>query len=373
MSDHDVDQVFSTGGPKGKGKFKGKRSSGKGKGRRENPKGPDGNIMTCRTCGATDHFQKECPRAGGQRFFTVEQPTGAAEEGPFDFLNTVSVFMTTENATYTEAQPQVPTNPVSFGPPQADAMPDPWNNWMNAAQVPVEADGSADSSDPWGSWQPISPTVGSLNVGRQRVALSSMDRAANPYREPPLIPDLVGVGVPMDINQNREGARSDPMWYPNVPQTLKPAGELIPRWANMQQFSHVHGTELDNPTAERPQEAGLGLYQDRGPPTEDDHARMLRDRQVAAQAFATEPHQMQTANTYMEQDNQPMIDTMYQIQLCAAARRQQREARIARETMRKAHVLISAQEVRDAMSETRHFYDGDATICCACTFEFESR
>ena len=57
---------------KGKGHKFGRKSSGKGKGRSQNPKGPDGQIMKCRTCGSTEHFQKNCPRgnsssSGGNR------------------------------------------------------------------------------------------------------------------------------------------------------------------------------------------------------------------------------------------------------------------------------------------------------------------
>ena len=59
------------GGQKGskgkKGKGKGLRSTGKGKGRKMNPRGRDGKIMTCRTCNAIDHFQKDCPKGGKKK------------------------------------------------------------------------------------------------------------------------------------------------------------------------------------------------------------------------------------------------------------------------------------------------------------------
>ena len=83
MSDNEVEEVFFKSGPKGRGK--GKRSSGKGRGRRQNPRGHDGQIMKCRTCGSTEHFQKECPKhsgatspgAPGANYFTYN-----ASEGP---------------------------------------------------------------------------------------------------------------------------------------------------------------------------------------------------------------------------------------------------------------------------------------------------
>jgi hypothetical protein len=63
LSEQEIESMFFAKGRKGKGK--GKRSSGKGKGRRQNPKGPDGQIMKCRKCGSTEHFQRECPRNSG--------------------------------------------------------------------------------------------------------------------------------------------------------------------------------------------------------------------------------------------------------------------------------------------------------------------
>ena len=65
MPDSEVEATFFDQGHKGRGKSKGKRSSGKGKGRKQNPKGPDGQIMKCRVCGSIEHFQRECPNNNG--------------------------------------------------------------------------------------------------------------------------------------------------------------------------------------------------------------------------------------------------------------------------------------------------------------------
>ena len=46
LNDQELEEMFFKGFRKGKGK--GKRSTGKGRGRRQNPKGPDGQIMKCR-------------------------------------------------------------------------------------------------------------------------------------------------------------------------------------------------------------------------------------------------------------------------------------------------------------------------------------
>ena len=47
-------------GGRGKGRGKGRRTTtGKGKGRRQNPRGPDGNIMTCDLCESPNHFRRD--------------------------------------------------------------------------------------------------------------------------------------------------------------------------------------------------------------------------------------------------------------------------------------------------------------------------
>ena len=59
MPDALYDEIFFGG----KGKSKGKaRTSGKGKGRRVNPRGRDGQIMTCGICGSESHFRADCPQ-----------------------------------------------------------------------------------------------------------------------------------------------------------------------------------------------------------------------------------------------------------------------------------------------------------------------
>ena len=64
LSQDEVDEVFFGG----KGRGKGKRSSAKGKGRRTNPRGYDGQIMTCDICGSESHFRAQCPQnSGGAR------------------------------------------------------------------------------------------------------------------------------------------------------------------------------------------------------------------------------------------------------------------------------------------------------------------
>ena len=49
----------------------GHKGKGKGKGRKNNPRGPDGNPMTCHSCGSDEHFSKHCSKgkgAGGTNF-----------------------------------------------------------------------------------------------------------------------------------------------------------------------------------------------------------------------------------------------------------------------------------------------------------------
>ena len=60
-----------------------------------NPRGPDGQIMKCRKCGSTEHFQKECPQnqgapaprpSGPPNFYTQE-----TNRGPLNFVNETPV------------------------------------------------------------------------------------------------------------------------------------------------------------------------------------------------------------------------------------------------------------------------------------------
>ena len=57
---------------KGKGKHVKAHTSGKGHGRSQNPKDKDGNLMTCRRCGSTEHFEKNCHqgKGGGHHYNT---------------------------------------------------------------------------------------------------------------------------------------------------------------------------------------------------------------------------------------------------------------------------------------------------------------
>ena len=77
LDGHQAEQLFAAFRRKGKGKgniSKGKgqgqaalmsnSSTGKGRGRKTNPRGPDGRIMECHGCGATDHLIANCPNRG---------------------------------------------------------------------------------------------------------------------------------------------------------------------------------------------------------------------------------------------------------------------------------------------------------------------
>ena len=80
MSDEDYDSVFYGG----KGKSKGKsRTSGKGKGRRKNPRGYDGQIMTCSICGSDEHLRARCPRNTASAAATTGGSTAPASFGAY--------------------------------------------------------------------------------------------------------------------------------------------------------------------------------------------------------------------------------------------------------------------------------------------------
>ena len=118
----------------GKGKGKGKRRSfkkGHGKGRRTNPRGRDGQIMTCSICGSESHFRAECPQNTERSHFqymSAPSRQGSAPTyvvGPLtDLLETSrepnSVEPTLALPTW-DTTPQPTGQPISYGPDQEDA------------------------------------------------------------------------------------------------------------------------------------------------------------------------------------------------------------------------------------------------------------
>ena len=142
----------------GRGKGKGKRSSAKGKGRRTNPRGYDGQIMTCDICGSESHFRAQCPQnSGGAR------PSGSggapafggyqADAGPLAGVSGVA-FMVTEApspaasgtaAAPTPAASAASTLPVSAAPtgswqmPPTPAEPQAYSPWHSVTTVSSRA------------------------------------------------------------------------------------------------------------------------------------------------------------------------------------------------------------------------------------------
>jgi hypothetical protein len=200
LTDQELESIFFN--KKGRGKAFGKKSSGKGKGRRQNPKGKDGQIMKCRVCGSTEHFQKECPRGGkgagapGQatQFFTYNCMTYNEDfEGPLTHMTTgtsssstsarrelETTFVSTNDSTRTHHAfmnfnfnlPQPSYDGQSSNGTQSSAG-DPWHRqdpWTNSGPPPnVEMPTGPSNTNPWANWlfgsrgqtaQPVNMEVG---------------------------------------------------------------------------------------------------------------------------------------------------------------------------------------------------------------------
>ena len=82
--------IFGKGKGRGKGKRKGSRSSGKGKGRSINPRGKDGQIMRCHSCGSTSHLRRDCPGSGAPHAPGASPDAGSSVHYAQEFA---SIFM----------------------------------------------------------------------------------------------------------------------------------------------------------------------------------------------------------------------------------------------------------------------------------------
>ena len=87
LTDIEFEEVLFGG--RGKGRGKGiLNTTGKGKGRKQNPMGPDGNTMTCDTCGSAPHIWKDCPNKGkgkGSASVNVAQEFEEIQYVDYDF------------------------------------------------------------------------------------------------------------------------------------------------------------------------------------------------------------------------------------------------------------------------------------------------
>jgi hypothetical protein len=124
-----------------RGKGKGGKSTGKGFGRRENPRGRDGEIMKCSTCGSTTHLRARCPQ--GASGSAPPQPSAPAlhgftqDEGPLaGVLGAAAPEQHTTGLAFPvlvdlEPQPQLPAR-IAPDPMQAN---DPWAQLPKAAAM----------------------------------------------------------------------------------------------------------------------------------------------------------------------------------------------------------------------------------------------
>ncbi len=91
------------------------RTSGKGFGRVKNPIGQDGKVMTCRTCGSEEHFQRECPQNKGAGVMH------AAPDAQLEQIRPTSRLLTQANSTADGP----PTKMARIAPASAHSHPPP--------------------------------------------------------------------------------------------------------------------------------------------------------------------------------------------------------------------------------------------------------
>ena len=203
------------------GYFKGKgvpmrKSSGKGmRTQRKNPKGADGNIMTCSICGSDEHFRARCPRAGSSSSSAV-QVHYASTGGPLDdLLSSVAepgniALMVTETAGSSQDRPVEGAHqdhavsgesvPVPITPPDPwQNTTDPWNTPEAAAvreeqQREQQQRAATATTTSWSSWV----QVPSIDQGRP----AEVVKATVPIPDPRLVPVAVPGGVPAGLSSS---------------------------------------------------------------------------------------------------------------------------------------------------------------------------
>jgi len=141
MPDEEYDSMFYGGKGNSKGK---RRSSGKGKGRRTNPRGRDGQIMTCGICGSETHFRAECPNntqqqgagAAAHSHFTFNSYSGVGPLGDLLSNEPISAMVTFEQDSIPREIPQATPTPSS----QVARLIGVWTDYAAGNQHPAASD-----------------------------------------------------------------------------------------------------------------------------------------------------------------------------------------------------------------------------------------
>ena len=368
LTDQDLESIFFKGS---KGKGKGKRSTGKGKGRRTNPKGPDGQIMKCRKCGSTEHFQRECPQnqgapvpaprpAGTPNFYTQE-----FNRGPLNFVNETPapegisrVFVIAEITEQGEqildegrtTRPHRERNPQDIPIPSATQEEfDPWRQSSHEVRENIH---DTRGSSMWRNWMPTQ-----LREEHERQWLSQRTeehelRTRN--LASPLLPLLTGTRA----TSSRDDPYAQAAQHTQVPKT----SPQLPMWATMASSTAARSSLTWTPDPERPKP--LALYRTEFSPLEPQHEQVItrfHKRTPGTSEVALLPYE--TNQERMSPDAQKMVERFQNIQ---KANQDHRFAR-KREARRKNKVKMAAEEAAEGIQIR---YDGDVDKCVICLDRF---
>jgi hypothetical protein len=359
---------------KGKGKGKGKRSSGKGKGRRTNPKGPDGQIMKCRKCGSTEHFQRECPRnqgggrpplqgtpAGAPQFLTVPVPQDESMQysplgalapmirdlhGPqiAEIVGDREVPLSSTGGTPRGSQDTremyaryFMTNEQTYGGATGQQIPDPWQF----------------TSDPWsrsgntqGTQEPLFSPI-ALEQYEARVASMSSPMLNLNVRVEPKAPSV-------SSNDSR----------PAETRVPAPIGITTPLWATFDNAAGVRGKSDWNPEARQSIHVPA-LYR-----TDMDNVEPMHAKIVEAFHARRKGPQKEISGLYRNDDERldvhqtTMIRRSKELQDTLKKNREEAKAK-ARRTARAKYIA------ENAMDAGMNPFDGSVDKCAICLEVFQ--
>ena len=360
LTDQEVEQTFFGKGPKGRGKGKGKRSTGKGRGRRQNPKGPDGKIMTCRQCGSTEHFQKECPRnqsssssggpgPGAPNFFTHD-----SSEGPLTSLlnqaqrSRESVFMISEITDAGEERLERPDPLPTTTNSNMDTSTDPWvenDPWRNGRlpQNPTSSNSSVIREMPWTNWMPTN-----LVEEHQRRTQGMQSELLRPLQVP--------------LIQQAEDLR-----VPTVAPHPQPTVDLrVPMWATMPLAANVRGTWRITEPEPAPAPPTNNLYRTQFENVDTPHESVANRFHRRFYRDVEPDRHVQSDGTRLGQENQKTIDRFKHVQEFTASRRKE----VKKESDRRSRVKFMASEAVGL--KAGQAFNGSVNRCTICLDDFKA-
>ena len=347
LSDTEVDQVFFA--PKGKGKGKGKRSSGKGKGRRQNPRGPDGQIMKCRKCNSIEHFQKDCPHNRGG-------PPGGSQSTPGNYFVDDSLpapgpLDSVFGGTYDRVGPTfMITEITDSGERRLDSyvsVPH-GNQEQSASAMPVD---QVHINDPWVRQSNNHPT--------------GNDTAWSNWMEPRIAQEIAAV-----MNNGEAGLL--PRYTPGqatssnaVPATaIERHTRRLPAWASLPNAQTARGRDTWQPEPERP--VAISLYKENFEfiePMHDMVANRFHDRKnTRGHVMVVERSIDVTAVCDLQQGT---LQAMTRIQQENKARRDNKV--LLRKRNERARIAAE-----NATSGGHNSYQGEVNKCVICLFNFNA-